>query len=1728
MMKKIVLLLTLIMAPAVFGQVTTSTNVGRDQIAHPDFTHQRGIGLHTKIRDAWTAMSDDISGRFDAYSSIANATTTTVTHNLGFVLADIGVQIYSGTHPTLTKVCEVAGTSDDCTGLGWLIAAGPTPNTQIDVTTPPGGGPHTFAVVIGNGGGGGAADLQGAYEGGNSINTSPGFGPILVTGDQSLDLTMTGVVPALKITKNTGVAQALEIIQNANSAGVSLTNNGTSTGMNITNSSSSGVALDVNNSSGVAAVDISQNTGNANALRVNSSVSEAALYLDAGPNHRQIKMVAADSNDIEIFTTAVIPTSWDWTLPPDNGDPGEVLQTNGNGVTTWEPGGATDLQSAFDGGENIVIADTVNKTVTITNNNVTDDPIALRVVNNNAQNNAIRVETTGAAIGVSGVSISHGATGSSSSALDVRATAGVGATAKAAFFRTDNDAASASVEATSNGTSVPVFKASTVSSGSSFLAVASTAPAHDFNFKQAFTSSWDWTIPPDDGDAGEFLQTDGNGVTTWESVPSPSLQDVFDVAQTITIADTDNQTLLMTNNDTTNNPKTLSMVNTSNGGDITIDHNGSFGKSIEILHSSGSQALDISHDGNSAAATVEIESTSEISVGPGMLLTTKNLGPASVVKKLDVVSIVAPAARGSVLELGNEETFNTSPLVDINQSGPGRSVEIISTNGVGTSALLHIKSANSAGPVAGNAHIGLEAGDASGTVGIEVPVSGVTSYSIQLPASQGGAGTSLSNDGTGVLSWVSTPAADTRQSTYDAGPDTSLSTASLVVDNDSVSPTSSFSIEASNAEVTELLVGNSGTFFDVVGSAKAVIIHNGDNGRYYFWFNVTDGSNSQTDPAIGGTQVQVDILDADTASDIAGKLQSSIDTLPDFGAGVATATVTVTNAKTGESIDASIVDSALTSATVTTQGSGSPYIKATSSVNPTLMKLESTYGGFGGFWEPVLAITSTNPVGPSIGTPQGFGSIPSDDFSIKTGINLGGDGGTGSIQISTGGSGSNPSARGTMLLDAYSLIANADTTIYIQSQTGLIEVSPGTVEASDDFNGGTSIPTALTIRGSDKASGSAKGGDVVVRGGDGFGIGNNGGDLLLRGGDGVGAGLPGVVRLGGDLDLNGNSIIDGATTILTLAGSGNVGLGEDAQAGYLGVDSVAIGTDAMSSVAVGTASENVAIGSGAMDSASLGDARQNVAIGQNSMTAITTGDGNVAIGQASAQSLTTSIGNTIIGQGADNIGTKSFSIALGTNAVLPPGAGSPMMQLGNAIVGGNGRIGLIQIGPDNTTIKLSDHTTADATQAGSFTLRSGKKTAGTGGGGDIILDTGTGFGGGSKGIVKAPDDAANNGAKAPNLDFQAGNKTAGTGNGGDVTITTGTGFGGGAVGDIKLSAAGIEGLGVANLPSGSAFDFISSASGPVNYKSATEGLFGTGTASLFEIKTTIAGKDIALVAGDGDAKLSATGGNLQGTADTVTGGNSLDFVNSAVGDVNFYAGNGSSTFEGFSSDGAGILGASDMMLGSLTTNKTLSILTAGSSANITIAPGTDSDIILQTNGTGDEIILTDGNANNVGDVWTATDTAGSGQWQTPGVIVKKKLESLAFDVTGSFTASELCKQVFTVGQFPDDSIITEALFKVTTAITGDANDDIRTRGQLYGDSGCTTSAIGAGRSIETNGDTNGNELRTAGSFSYVNTVSGTTDVAGTNGLYIRMTDNSVANATIDTGNIDVKITFITP
>ena len=84
----------------------------------------------------------------------------------------------------------------------------------------------------------------------------------------------------------------------------------------------------------------------------------------------------------------------------------------------------------------------------------------------------------------------------------------------------------------------------------------------------------------------------------------------------------------------------------------------------------------------------------------------------------------------------------------------------------------------------------------------------------------------------------------------------------------------------------------------------------------YVWFQI-DAAGA--DPAPGGTGIKIDIAAADTADQVAAKLQTKMDLEANYGASVVGAVVTITNAANGDVVDASDYNTDFI-ISVTTQG----------------------------------------------------------------------------------------------------------------------------------------------------------------------------------------------------------------------------------------------------------------------------------------------------------------------------------------------------------------------------------------------------------------------------------------------------------------------------------------------------------------------------------------------------------------------------------------------------------------------------------------------------------------------------------------------------------------------------------------------------------------------------------------------------------------------------------------
>lgn len=113
-------------------------------------------------------------------------------------------------------------------------------------------------------------------------------------------------------------------------------------------------------------------------------------------------------------------------------------------------------------------------------------------------------------------------------------------------------------------------------------------------------------------------------------------------------------------------------------------------------------------------------------------------------------------------------------------------------------------------------------------------------------------------------------------------------------------------------EITDITMLAASTL-DVVGAALSwTLFSANDVTDYYVWYDVTDGANAQSDPSTAGTGIKVDVLLADTATDVATKTAAAIDLLGDFDAISLNLVTTVTNTASGPTTDAADVDTGFT------------------------------------------------------------------------------------------------------------------------------------------------------------------------------------------------------------------------------------------------------------------------------------------------------------------------------------------------------------------------------------------------------------------------------------------------------------------------------------------------------------------------------------------------------------------------------------------------------------------------------------------------------------------------------------------------------------------------------------------------------------------------------------------------------------------------------------------------
>jgi len=125
----------------------TTTTVGRSELEHPDFNHDGGTNLHTKVRTAWTKLSDDDNSRFFTEDALADSASVDFDHNFKIAFSDLRVILFNRNTGTgeLTRI--VTGGTPDLDDFTIVATPGST-TTQVRVTNNTGSAQDIALVVV--------------------------------------------------------------------------------------------------------------------------------------------------------------------------------------------------------------------------------------------------------------------------------------------------------------------------------------------------------------------------------------------------------------------------------------------------------------------------------------------------------------------------------------------------------------------------------------------------------------------------------------------------------------------------------------------------------------------------------------------------------------------------------------------------------------------------------------------------------------------------------------------------------------------------------------------------------------------------------------------------------------------------------------------------------------------------------------------------------------------------------------------------------------------------------------------------------------------------------------------------------------------------------------------------------------------------------------------------------------------------------------------------------------------------------------------------------------------------------------------------------------------------------------------------------------------------------------------------------------------------------------------
>jgi len=336
--------------------------------------------------------------------------------------------------------------------------------------------------------------------------------------------------------------------------------------VDISGGNSSGVGGSINLTAGSSGAadggDINLTPGNASSNK--GSVNLLPIGTDSGDTTelRFFELVASGNNYVGFKAPDAITSNVIWTLPNSDSTGTQALVSNGAGVLSW-----SSLDSA------VLLSDADSDTQIQVEENADEDIIRFDVGDSPAGYGAVADIMTLASSGwtasmgtadtaaTAGAPISFTAgTGNTTGAGGaINLTAGVGGTDGdgGAVVITAGDAGGGDEsggdielrpgagDGTGENGVVRIIGPTTGSSGAIRLEDNTGGEFVGLQAPATITTSFTLTLPADDGDAGQFLRTDGSGVLTWETASSLAFTTITPDSGGDIVADTNSDTLTL-------------------------------------------------------------------------------------------------------------------------------------------------------------------------------------------------------------------------------------------------------------------------------------------------------------------------------------------------------------------------------------------------------------------------------------------------------------------------------------------------------------------------------------------------------------------------------------------------------------------------------------------------------------------------------------------------------------------------------------------------------------------------------------------------------------------------------------------------------------------------------------------------------------------------------------------------------------------------------------------------------------------------------------------------------------------------------------------------------------------------------------------------------------------------------------------------------------------------------